>query len=57
MERNDSNATVVNADTETTITLTPKQVAEALWSMDSIGQAEMLHELYQLSDGSHLLMM
>jgi hypothetical protein len=53
----DNNATVTSAASEMIITLTPAQVAEAIWSMNSEAQAEMFHELYQLSEGSHYLMM
>lgn len=42
---------------QTTITLSPEQVAEALWGLDSKQQAEMFSHLFKLSDGSHRLMM
>jgi hypothetical protein len=39
------------------VRLTPDQVAEAIWEMDTSEQADMLNKLIELSDGSHKLMM
>lgn len=39
------------------VELSPKEVAEAVWSMDNIDQAQMLEELIKVAGGSHTLMM
>lgn len=42
---------------KTDVKLTPKQVAEAIWSMGSDEQAEMFNELYNQAGSEHKIMM
>lgn len=48
-------ATVTRANEK--VELSPKEVAEAIWSMGSDEQADMLEELIKVAGGSHTLMM
>jgi hypothetical protein len=41
---------------EVEFSLTPKQVAEAFWALDSVKQAEMMQHLYEIA-GEYKLMM
>ena len=42
---------------KTDIELTPKQAAEAIYSLDSIQQAEMFEHIYTLYGSDHTIMM
>jgi len=39
------------------VQLTPKELAQEVWNLGSDEHAEMLEEIFKLSDGSHRLML
>ena len=47
---------IMTVKLEAEIKLTPKQVAEAIFNMDSIQQAEMFEHLHDVYESDHYLM-